>query len=307
MFFFLVETCKKRWKYLRERYVQQLKQGIPPTYEHLSRPYLEKMKFLDQHIQPRKSYRNMSSFLPSPNASFVEYMDSRSNGSMHNNSTPYPNYHENMVSNIKVEPTTFQNFASASSGTSPTGQHNPPSSHHPPNSSTASSATHPNPQSNHSGPHSSDNRENDVIPRIPSSSSSLKSPLSSPHASGHQDMNESMKRARLATNPIPRRNEDPDDSSDNDEGPPHPSLQQRQQQELLMNETLRRRNCRNDPSQPPSNDFLYSFYQRFMPPNQMRCSEQLLGELVTSELLKMSKEKRKIAQRRILEVLFFDD
>ncbi|XP_055838294.1 polyglutamine-repeat protein pqn-41 isoform X2 [Episyrphus balteatus] len=84
-----VETCKKRWKYLRERYVSQRKQGDPPVYEHLSRPYLEKMKFLDQHIQPRKSYRNVSSFLTSPNASnsFCEYnMDSsKSNSSMKNN------------------------------------------------------------------------------------------------------------------------------------------------------------------------------------------------------------------------------
>lgn len=76
--FFKVETCKKRWKYLRERYVQQRKQGDPPNYEHLSRPYLDKMKFLDKHIQPRKSYKQVSSFLSSPNAngSFTEFMDS---------------------------------------------------------------------------------------------------------------------------------------------------------------------------------------------------------------------------------------
>ncbi|KAH8336924.1 hypothetical protein KR059_008549 [Drosophila kikkawai] len=61
-----VDTCKKRWKYLRERYVSQRKQGDPPVYEHLSRPYLEKMKFLDQHIQPRKSYRHVPNFLTSP-------------------------------------------------------------------------------------------------------------------------------------------------------------------------------------------------------------------------------------------------
>uniref|UniRef100_A0A1B0C2R4 MADF domain-containing protein n=1 Tax=Glossina palpalis gambiensis TaxID=67801 RepID=A0A1B0C2R4_9MUSC len=84
-----VETCKKRWKYLRERYVSQRKQGDPPVYEHLSRPYLEKMKFLDQHIQPRKSYRNVPNFLTSPHSAnssnFIDYnMDSKSNSSMKN-------------------------------------------------------------------------------------------------------------------------------------------------------------------------------------------------------------------------------
>ncbi|XP_075168543.1 uncharacterized protein LOC142240719 [Haematobia irritans] len=84
-----VETCKKRWKYLRERYVSQRKQGDPPVYEHLSRPYLEKMKFLDQHIQPRKSYRNVPNFLTSPHSAnssnFNDYnMDSKSNSSFKN-------------------------------------------------------------------------------------------------------------------------------------------------------------------------------------------------------------------------------
>lgn len=121
-----VETCKKRWKYLRERYVSQRKQGDPPVYEHLSRPYLEKMKFLDQHIQPRKSYRNVSGFLTSPNASnsFCEYnMDSsKSNSSMKNHpfiaqqqqqqqsqSLPYPP--ENAIKT--EEDPTFRDFVAA--------------------------------------------------------------------------------------------------------------------------------------------------------------------------------------------------
>ncbi|XP_001361557.3 putative uncharacterized protein DDB_G0286901 [Drosophila pseudoobscura] len=83
-----VDTCKKRWKYLRERYVSQRKQGDTPIYEHLSRPYLEKMKFLDQHIQPRKSYRNVPSFLTSPqsanSSSYNEYIVDKSNSSNKN-------------------------------------------------------------------------------------------------------------------------------------------------------------------------------------------------------------------------------
>ncbi|KAL9874539.1 uncharacterized protein ACN427_012995 [Glossina fuscipes fuscipes] len=43
------------------------------------------------------------------------------------------------------------------------------------------------------------------------------------------------------------------------------------------------------------------------PPPPQRSSEHLLGELVTTELLKMSKERRKNVQKRILEILFFDD
>ncbi|KAH8280255.1 hypothetical protein KR018_001164 [Drosophila ironensis] len=83
-----VDTCKKRWKYLRERYVSQRKQGDPPVYEHLSRPYLEKMKFLDQHIQPRKSYRHVPNFLTSPQSAnssgYSEYQVDKSNGSAKN-------------------------------------------------------------------------------------------------------------------------------------------------------------------------------------------------------------------------------
>uniref|UniRef100_W8C611 Uncharacterized protein n=1 Tax=Ceratitis capitata TaxID=7213 RepID=W8C611_CERCA len=42
-------------------------------------------------------------------------------------------------------------------------------------------------------------------------------------------------------------------------------------------------------------------------PAPPRSSEHLLGELVTTELLKMTKERRKTVQKRILEILFFDD
>lgn len=54
-------------------------------------------------------------------------------------------------------------------------------------------------------------------------------------------------------------------------------------------------------------DFLHSLYQQTAMARQTRSSEQLLGELVTSELLKMSKERKRIVQKKILEILFFDD
>jgi len=77
---------------------------------------------------------------------------------------------------------------------------------------------------------------------------------------------------------------------------------------------------------PSNTDFLFQLYQQFphqasgshpsnfgkfqAPPNHpgvQRLSEHLLGELVTTELLKMNKERKKSAQKRILEILFFDD
>ncbi|KAH8369923.1 hypothetical protein KR093_001484 [Drosophila rubida] len=144
-----VETCKKRWKYLRERYVSQRKQGDPPVYEHLSRPYLEKMKFLDQHIQPRKSYRNVPNFLTSPqsanSSNYSEYnVDSKSNSSLknmshfgsstqnhhyqqqHQQSSDHQQHHtmnalssaaasalENVNGQVKIEAEIFRDFAAA--------------------------------------------------------------------------------------------------------------------------------------------------------------------------------------------------
>lgn len=57
---------------------------------------------------------------------------------------------------------------------------------------------------------------------------------------------------------------------------------------------------------PNPANFLHPFYQQATA-RQVRNSEQLLGELVTSELIKMTKDKKKIVQKKILEILFFDD
>lgn len=148
---YTVETCKKRWKYLRERYVSQRK-SLDTPFEHLSRPYLEKMKFLDQHIQPRKSYRNIPNFLTSPTSAnsshYSEYnVDSQSNKSNNSqknmshfggDSSQNHHYHqqqatdqhqqqdtmnalssaaasalENVNGQVKIEAEIFQNFAAA--------------------------------------------------------------------------------------------------------------------------------------------------------------------------------------------------
>lgn len=284
-----VDTCKKRWKYLRERYVQQRKQGDPPTYEHLSRPYLEKMKFLDQHIQPRKSYRNVSNFLASPNGNtpFGEYMDSsRSNGSTNN--MVYQNYKDNILIKNEPEPS-FQNFSALHDEKilHQQQQHQQQLQQHQSlNDMSTSLPAQSNSgtfQTNHNIP-SNDFRETEIN-LIPSSSSSLKSPLSSPRNTDQNDITERSKRPRLGCN------RPQDESSDNDESGEHISEARHTDNRI-----------------PPfSEDLLYSVFQQFSAQKQVKSSEYLLGELVTSELLKMSRDRKKIAQRRILEILFFDD
>lgn len=57
---------------------------------------------------------------------------------------------------------------------------------------------------------------------------------------------------------------------------------------------------------PNPADLLHPLYQQAIA-RQFRNSDQLLGELVTSELIKMPKDRKKIVQRKILGILFFDD
>lgn len=94
-----------------------------------------------------------------------------------------------------------------------------------------------------------------------------------------------------------------------------PPQQQRQQIQLQQQQFMSR--LRKQPSTerldaasstfPNPGDFLHTLYQQAAVSRQTRTSEQLLGELVTNELLKMSKDRKKIAQKKILEILFFDD
>ncbi|XP_055380090.1 histone-lysine N-methyltransferase, H3 lysine-79 specific [Condylostylus longicornis] len=308
-----VETCKKRWKYLRERYVQQRKHCDPPTYEHLSRPYLEKMKFLDQHIQPRKSYRNVPHFLSSPNAnsSFAEFMDSsRSNGSATN--PLYPNLIENFNNAVKSEPEdSFKEYSSISKEQiqlTLQQQISYQQQQSTQNQSQNQQFTSPNQSGGQQQqPHDfnqsntlsgSQYRENEISPHLPSSSSSLKSPLSSPPTTENMEAsNENSKKPRVQTTtaPDPEENEENSDSDSDD------------YQKNTLRDILGQMNNRNNAATAFQNDFLLSLYQQFPQTRQVRSSEQLLGELVTSELLKMNKEKRRIVQKKILEILFFED
>ncbi|XP_037952661.1 putative uncharacterized protein DDB_G0277255 [Teleopsis dalmanni] len=435
-----VETCKKRWKYLRERYVSQRKQGDPPVYEHLSRPYLEKMKFLDQHIQPRKSYRNVPSFLTSPHSAnssnYSEYnMDSKSNGSNKNMShfgntgVVQHHYHqqqdqhpmnalssaaaaasaiENANGQVKIEADqVFRDFAAAVASQQ-LQQISQSQMHH--QAAAVAAAMADSSQNYHE--HYRDNTVGNlgvgnnttngaVGAGIPSSSSSMKSPLSSPLSSslngtlagqGHSTSTPQQVAAHSSSNQIPSHgyndtnNDDldsstgsnfnmkkprvqissqtanmshtnnnsnnnsttnaanshfvddsDDDSDDNSTNliPPQTILNNHQDSNHFntapstsnaASMTRSNNNNNNQQGMFPSNaDFLFQLYQqlphqqqtqssqqsfnKFSAPqsHQQRCSEHLLGELVTTELLKMSKERRKTVQRRILEILFFDD
>ncbi|BFG05223.1 uncharacterized protein DMAD_04011 [Drosophila madeirensis] len=456
-----VDTCKKRWKYLRERYVSQRKQGDTPVYEHLSRPYLEKMKFLDQHIQPRKSYRNVPSFLTSPqsanSSSYNEYMVDRSNSStknmsQFNSSGQNHHYHQpdqqhamnalssvassalESVNPVKIEADqAFREFAAAVASQ----QLQQISQTQMQQQAAAVAAV----MADSSQGYQEQYRDSSVaVPgpqngggSLPSTSSSMKSPLSSPlqgvgtgaqqqqqqsqqqspasaqqlpvvHSSssaagsstsassnmqmqghvynpkGNDDLDSStssnfhLKKPRVQLNGsahsqmssnggngphfIIDSDEDSDDNShdlmepqtmmqhgnhysnsmcmqrtnghgngnangngnqsnsNNGHNSNNGQQQQQQQQQHQQHQNMF----------PSNTDFLLQLYQqlphqgnsshpsnfgKFQAPQSLpgvqRLSEHLLGELVTSELLKMNKERKKSAQKRILEILFFDD
>lgn len=124
---------------------------------------------------------------------------------------------------------------------------------------------------------------------LPSSSSSLVSQPSPATHSGHGEMLDDMDSQKRRRTSIIDQVQHHHQQSDNDE-----------QSSADVGEMD---NMQRSPSFP--NDFLYPFYQHAQ--RQIRNSEQLLGELVTSELLKMTKERKRIAQKKILEILFFDD
>lgn len=455
---YTVETLKKRWKYLRERYVSQRK-SLDTSFEHLSRPYLEKMKFLDQHIQPRKSFRNIQNFLTSPTSGnsshYSEYnVDSRSNNSQKNmshfggDSSQHHHYHqqqatdnhqqqqqdtmnalssaaasalENVNGQVKIEAEIFQNFAAAVA--SQQLQHV--------SQSAAAAAGLVDSSQGYQEPYR-DNTVSSVSATqnsagstggLTSTSSSMKSPLSSPmtgiyignggqdqeqgampsaqqhppvHSSSSVDVvvnNNNMKAQEHVFNHKGSA-DSLHSSSTNNYNAKRPRLlnsnkgQQQQQQHQLQehqqqqhssnashyvldsddefddnsidleptkimqhdnhysnsinmqrnaaNAHINNNNNNNNQQQqqqqqnmfPSNTDFLFQLYQQLPhqtgsshshsssfgkfqtpsnPSTMQRSSEHLLGELVTTELLKMTKDRRKNVQKRILEILFFDD
>lgn len=455
---YTVETCKKRWKYLRERYVSQRK-SLDTPFEHLSRPYLEKMKFLDQHIQPRKSYRNIPNFLTSPTSAnsshYSEYnVDSKSNNSQKNmshfggDSSQHHQYHqqqatdqhqqqqhdtmnalssvaasalENVNGQVKIEAEIFQNFAAAVA--SQQLQHI--------SQSAAAAAGLVDSSQGYQEPYR-DNTVSSVSATqnsagstggLTSTSSSMKSPLSSPmtgidignggqdqeqvatpsvqqhppvhssssvdcmgnnnnnkmeaqeHGFNHKSSADSLhsstannyhaKRPRLLNSSQGQQQQhqqqqhqqqqhssngshyvqDSDDEFDDNSIDLEPTKimlhdnhynNSINMQRNAANANINNNNNNNNQQQQQqqqnmfssNTDFLFQLYQQLPhqpgsshshsssfgklqtpsnPSTMQRSSEHLLGELVTTELLKMNKDRRKNVQKRILEILFFDD
>lgn len=304
--------------------MQQKKVGDSPSYEHLSRPYLEKMKFLDNFIQPRKSYRNVSIF-PGGGASSMQHMfdgnESSRSSSSAKMTAPTNGHGKNDVDDVLSQ---FYHM----------------------NQFTHAMVKH---------------EENEMTPlrdaaanKMPSSSSSIVSQASPAtmlsngmHTNEMDETLQVRKRRRTATsiidsNGMPHSNHlhqtdttlasDNDDdvdgedeeeernaSSNNDDATGHqPSpiptdflypfyQQQQQQQRSLRKSTSNEHTDAASSTFPNPGDFFHTLYQQAAVARQTRTSEQLLGELVTTELLKMSKDRKKIAQKKILEILFFDD
>lgn len=393
---------------MRERYVQQKKTGDSPNYEHLSRPYLDKMRFLDHFIQPRKSYRNVSHLLQSPNNSQHSLMDgsaipgnddscidrrleqklqiSHIMQQFHNHMLPDSMAYNGGISTnggqdhsgLQMSGENMSFFEQYSNNFQPNHNHQHPhqphstphnnlqlphqqQQQHMPNtgqsfrpnsvsdpslllasnsSSTTSEAAVPNSDSSLlQAPPVDGAIKHETQQTTGSSSSSLGSSMASPlnGSSQHEildDSNRLSKRRRSSVS-IPAANLTASNNLHNTTSNHKiPTITYNNKNNPQLSE-----DDDDDDQDSPSNgggrmrsptfpaEFLYPFYQHatthaqhqrqqqqhnmrqqaatVLPP--IRNSEQLLGELVTSELLKMTKERRKLAQKKILKVLFFDD
>lgn len=312
-----MDTCKKRWKYLRERYVQQKKVGDSPSYEHLSRPYLEKMKFLDNFIQPRKSYRHVGLFT-SPSISmnmFDGNESSKSSSSIQMTSANHLSnlsedayaqlYHLNQFTQgnlvVKSEDTSERNSTDLTNTKHDLHHNNMPSS-----SSSVISQESPATILSNSTTNETDEPTEPTIKRRRTNSIIDNNNL---HIEQLHRLHENHQKQILNHNHL--SDNDEQSSINNDDRSDHqsPTVPTDFLYPFYQNSSSRaRKSSEHLESQgstfPNPADFLHPFYQQA---RQTRNSEQLLGELVTSELIKMTKDKKKIVQKKILEILFFDD
>lgn len=319
-FLFAVDSCKKRWKYLRERYVQQKKVGgSPASYEHLSRPYLEKMKFLDNFIQSRKSYRQVSQLFQSPSGmqGFDGNESSKSNGSMRlvgnhiNNDLEdaFPQYYlnqfpphvnlrvkseESLVSDRKTNDLQSTNNNMPSSSSSIASQESP--------------ATLMSISTTHDSSVTNRKRRRTTSTNISERNNS--------HNLNHIERTHDTHQNQILNNNLSDHevdhNSNDDDDDDASESSPMNNVPTDFLYPLYEQQSSRTRKPTTEHVNPSSStfpnpiDLLHPLYQQAIA-RQLRNSDQLLGELVTSELMKMSKDRKKVAQRKILEILFFDD
>lgn len=341
IFSFTVDTCKKRWKYLRERYVQQKKVGDSPSYEHLSRPYLEKMKFLDNYIQPRKSYRHVGHMFttPSMNLSLLDGNDSSKSSSSlqianHGNgledSFPQQFYHHlNQLSQAQMIVKSEENEhepeppdpinKSLSDGGRIDGMH---LQHHHNNmpSSSSSIVSQESPATIISHSTTTETDECGMVdgPKRRRSNSIINdnnNPLRNSSSSNSLNQNNHQKQQTLINNHNNSFDNDEHSSTNNDDTSGHhspsvpPEFLYPYYQHSLNRMRKSSESVNLDSSAatfPTPSDFIHPFYSQAVA-RTVRNSEQLLGELVTSELLKMPRDRKKHVQKKILEILFFDD
>lgn len=313
-----MDTCKKRWKYLRERYVQQKKVGDSPSYEHLSRPYLEKMKFLDNFIQPRKSYRHVGLFT-SPSISmnmFDGNESSKSNSSIQMSGANHLNnlseeayaqlYHLNQFSQtqgnlmVKSEDTSERHSTDLTNTKNDLHHNNMPSS-----SSSVISQESPATILSNSTTNETDEPTEPIAKRRRTNSIIDNNNL---HIEQLQRLHENHQKQIL--NHLSDNDEQSSINNDDHSDHQSPTVPTDFLYPFYQNSSSRAHksseHLENSSTFPNPADFLHPFYQQATA-RQVRNSEQLLGELVTSELIKMTKDKKKIVQKKILEILFFDD
>lgn len=317
LFIQIVDSCKKRWKYLRERYVQQKKVGGSPNYEHLSRPYLEKMKFLDNFIQSRKSYRQVSQLFTSPSAmqSYDGNESSKSNGSMRllgahlNNDLDdgFPQYYLNQFPRANLVVKSEDGFSGdlhQKSNNLQSTNNNMPSS-----SSSITSQESPATLMSTSTTHEID--DSTVSRKRRRTTSSNMSERNNSHSMTHVERNHDTHQKPILNNLSENEDEHHDDASDHQSSNLN-NVSTDFLYPLYEQNSQRARKSTSDHTNstastfPNPVDLLHPLYQQAIA-RQFRSSEQLLGELVTSELMKMPKDRKKVAQRKILEILFFDD
>lgn len=346
---------------MRERYVQQKKVGGSPNYEHLSRPYLEKMNFLDNFIQSRKSYRQVSALFTSPSSalhSFDGNESSKSNGSMRllggggngngsglggsnshlNNDLDdtFPQYYMNQFPHANLVVKNEDGFGTDlnQKPNESTNNNNSINNHMPSSSSSIASQESPATLISMSTSHDIDDGSSMSRKRRRTTSTTTSERQNSNpnlHNLNHLDRSHHDPRHQkpILNNLSENEEEDHNDDDDEDDHHQSPSInnvsneflypmyeqqQQQQQQSLRTRKTAAASAAAAEHMNPVPNastfpnpvDLLHPLYQQAIA-RQFQSSDQLFGQLLTSELIKMPKDRKKHVQRKILEILFFDD
>lgn len=257
-------------------------------YEHLSRPYLEKLKFLDRYIQPRKSYRGIVSI---GNGSKMQYDMSDSLKS--NSPSLIPT--ANVLCRLAED---FHKYEGVIKEENPdTDSHNEQSESYERNSndnyrfelsngrhiysSDVAASTSSSHQNNQSTSHNQSTPPPTMLPFV------------SLPTKSHTDTNST----NLNSNSYDEVPNSDDESNENNSN-------ERVSEDFIANGSATNGYTMPFPYNPPYNQNFPNIHNRT---GIRRTSDELLGELVTTELMQMSGERKKSVQKRILKILFFEE